>query len=170
MIYNPYRWGYGNYGLYSPFSSYYSPWGYRGYNYYGNNQQFDGWVYTHAIVAELDENGRVLWDHAIPLNDAKEGKLVQKVKTSVVGDQVTLSYSQNNQIISKIISQSGTVEQERYLKIQTENESDRIRKASKLDLNYWYGPYFIAHGTQSITNAEEGKRDVFFINKIQFNP
>jgi hypothetical protein len=87
-----------------------------------------------------------------------------------VGDQVTLSYSQNNQIISKIISQSGTVEQERYLKIQTENESDRIRKASKLDLNYWYGPYFIAHGTQSITNAEEGKRDVFFINKIQFNP
>ena len=170
MIYNPYRWGYGYYGLYSPFSSYYSPWGYRGYNYYGSSQQFDGWVYTHAIVAELDENGHVLWDHSIPLHDVKEGKLIQKVKTSVVGDQVTLSYSENNQIISKIISQSGTVEQEKIIKIQTENEADRIRKASKLDLNYWYGPYFIAHGTQSISNTEEGKRDVFFINKIKFNP
>jgi hypothetical protein len=170
MLYNPYRWGYGYYGLYSPFSSYYSPWGYRGYNSYGSNQQFDGWVYTHAIVAELDENGQVLWDHSIPLNDAKEEKLIQKIKTSVLDDQVTLSYSKDNQIISKIISQSGTVEQERILTIQTENESDRVRKSSKLDLNYWYGPYFIAHGTQSISNTEEGKRDVFFINKIQFNP
>jgi hypothetical protein len=170
MIYNPYRWGYGYYGLYSPFSSYYSPWGYRGYNFYGNNQQFDGWVYTHAIVAELDENGHVLWDHSIPLNDTKEDKLTQKIKTSVVGDQVTLSYSKDNQIISKIISQSGTVEQERIIQIDTENEADRVRKSSKVDLNYWYGPYFIAHGTQSINNTEDGKRDVFFINKIQFNP
>lgn len=170
MLYNPYRWGYGYYGLYSPFSSYYSPWGYRGYNFYGNNQQFDGWVYTHAIVAELDENGHVLWDHSIPLNDTKEEKLTQKIKTSVVGDQVTLSYSKDNQIISKIISQSGTVEQERIINIATENEGDRVRKSSKVDLNYWYGPYFIAHGTQSINNDEDGKRDVFFINKIQFNP
>lgn len=170
MLYNPYRWGYGYYGLYSPFSSYYSPWGYRGYNFYGSNQQFDGWVYTHAIVAELDENGHVLWDHSIPLNDTKEEKLTQKIKTSVVGDQVTLSYSKDNQIISKIISQSGTVEQERIINIETENEADRVRKSSKVDLNYWYGPYFIAHGTQSINNNEDGKRDVFFINKIQFNP
>jgi hypothetical protein len=170
MLYNPYRWGYGYYGLYSPFSSYYSPWGYRGFNAYGNNQIFDGWVYTHAIVAELDENGHVLWDHSIPLNDIKEDKLTQKIKTSVVGDQVTLSYSKDNQIISKIISKSGTEEQERILKIETENEADRVRKASKIDLNYWYGPYFIAHGTQSISNEEEGKRNVFFINKIQFNP
>mgnify|MGYP000076473836 CR=1 FL=1 len=55
-------WGYGYYGLYSPFSSYYSPWGYRGFNSFGNNQQFDGWIYTHAVIAELDEKGNLLWD------------------------------------------------------------------------------------------------------------
>ena len=88
---NPYRWGYGNYGMYSPFSSYYSPWGYRGYNSYGNQQQFDGWIYTHAVIAELDKDGKLLWDHCIDLNDSRESKLIQKIKASVVSNTVYLS-------------------------------------------------------------------------------
>ena len=169
-IYNPYRWGYGNYGIYSPFSSYYSPWGYRGYNSYGNDQQFDGWIYTHAVVAELDENGKLLWDHCISLYDMKEEKLTQKVKTSVTDDQIILSYSKENQIITKLISQQGTVEEEKITTIQTENEGDKVRKAGKVDLNYWFGPYFLASGIQSINNESDGKRNVFFLNKIKFNP
>lgn len=170
MMYNPYRWGYGNYGLYSPFSSYYSPWGYRGYSYYGNQQQFDGWVYTHAVIAELDAQGNLLWDHCVSLHDMKEPKLIQKVKTSVQEDQIILSYSRENQIVSKIISEQGTKEVESTLAIETNLEGDRVKKSADSDLTYWYSTYFLAHGTQNIVNQSEGKRTVFYLNKIQFNP
>jgi hypothetical protein len=170
MMYNPYRWGYGNYGLYSPFSSYYSPWGYRGYNYYGNQQQFDGWVYTHAVIAELDAQGNLLWDHCISLHDLKEPKLIQKLKTSVQEDQIILSYSKDNQIISKIIRDHGATETENTLDIETNLAGDRVRKSADSDLTYWYNTYFLAYGTQNIVNQTEGKRQVFYLNKIQFKP
>ncbi len=170
MMYNPYRWGYGNYGLYSPFSSYYSPWGYRGYNYYGNQQQFDGWVYTHAVIAELDAQGNLLWDHCISLHDLKEPKLIQKLKTSVQDDQIILSYSKDNQIISKIIRDHGATETENTLDIETNLEGDRVKKSADSDLTYWYNTYFLAYGTQNIVNQTEGKRQVFYLNKIQFKP
>lgn len=170
MMYNPYRWGYGNYGLYSPFSSYYSPWGYRGYNYYGNQQQFDGWVYTHAVIAELDAQGNLLWDHCISLHDLKEPKLIQKLKTSVQEDQIILSYSKDNQIISKIIRDHGATETENTLDIETNLEGDRVKKSADSDLTYWYNTYFLAYGIQNIVNQTEGKRQVFYLNKIQFKP
>jgi len=170
MMYNPYRWGYGNYGLYSPFSSYYSPWGYRGYNSYSNSQQFDGWVYTHAVIAELDANGNLLWDHSIDLNNIKEDKLIQKIKTSVTGDMVTLSYQRGNYIISKYISAEGQSGEEKVQELGTANEGDKIRRQEKSDLNYWYGNIFLASGNQSINNSEEGRRSVYFLTKIPLNP
>jgi hypothetical protein len=170
MLYNPYRWGYGNYGLYSPFSSYYSPWGYRGLNYYGNQQQFDGWVYTHAVIAELDAQGNLLWDHCISLQDIKEPKLVQKIKTSVQADQMILSYSRGDQLVTKIIRDQGLTESEVLLPIETNQTGDRVKKSEDTDLTYWYGPYFLAFGTQNIVNQSEGKRTVFYLNKIQFKP
>ncbi len=170
MLYNPYRWGYGNYGLYSPFSSYYSPWGYRGYNYYGNQQQFDGWVYTHAVIAELDAQGNLLWDHCISLHDLKEPKLIRKIKTSVQDDQIILSYSKDNQIVTKIIQDQGAKESENTLSIETNLAGDRVKKSADSDLTYWYSTYFLASGTQNIVNQTEGKRSVFYLNKIQFKP
>jgi hypothetical protein len=170
MLYNPYRWGYGNYGLYSPFSSYYSPWGYRGLNYYGNQQQFDGWVYTHAIIAELDAVGNLVWDHSISLQDIKEPKLIRKIKTSVQDDNIILSYSRENELITKIISNQGKQESENKLPIETNLEGDRVKKSDESDLTYWYDTYFLAFGTQNIINQTEGKRNVFYLNKIQFKP
>ena len=167
---NPYRWGYGNYGMYSPFSSYYSPWGYRGYNSYSNQQQFDGWIYTHAVIAELDKDGKLLWDHCIDLNDSRESKLIQKIKASVVSNTVYLSYNQNDQIITKSISNNGKEEALRVQEIIPEDKLDKVRKTVKSEINYWYGPYFIADGYQTITNQDEGRRNVFFLNKIQINP
>ena len=54
--------------------------------------------------------------------------------------------------------------------IETENEGDKVRRTVKSNLNYWYGPYFIANGYQSISNDEEGRRSVFYLNKIEFKP
>ncbi|MFC0182840.1 hypothetical protein SAMN04515674_10860 [Pseudarcicella hirudinis] len=168
-IYNPYRWGYGNYGLYSPFSSYYSPWGYRGYGSYGSQQIFDGWVYTHAVVAAFDDNGKLLWDNSIEMKDVKEPKLIEKVKASINGDEITLSYSTGGKISTKVVKGDKILENTQQKQIETDQEGDKVKKTTSDNIDFWYGKYFLASGYQKISNDNEGaKRNVFFLSKISF--
>ena len=168
-IYNPYRWGYGNYGLYSPFSSYYSPWGYRGYNSYGSQQIFDGWVYTHAVVAAFDESGKLLWDNSIEMKNVKEPKLIEKVKAIVKGDEITLSYSAGGKIATKVIKGEKVLENIQQKNIETEQEGDKVKKTTSDNIDFWYDKYFLSTGYQKISNDNEGgKRNIFFLSKISF--
>jgi hypothetical protein len=167
-FYNPYRWGYGYYGLYSPFSSYYSPWGWGNRN-YSSQQTFDGWTYTHAIVAAFDEKGNLLWDNSIEMKDVKEQKLSEKVKASIKGDEITLSYSNKGQIFTKIIKASEVIENTQPQAIQTQMEGDKVKQTTADAIDYWYNNYFIASGYQRISNENEGgKRNVFYLNKVSF--
>jgi hypothetical protein len=54
--------------------------------------------------------------------------------------------------------------------IETHVAGDHVKKSTDSDLTYWYDTYFLAHGSQNIVNQTEGKRSVFYLNKIQFNP
>ncbi len=166
-LYNPYRWGYGAFGLYSPFSSYYSPFGYNRFN---NNQQiFDGWTYTHAIVAEFDEKGNLVWDNSIEMKDVKEQKLVEKIKVSIENEIVTMTYSNKGQLTRKIVQGSKVVEDVQQNSIISEQEGDKIRRTSDDNIDFWYEKYFIASGYQKIANdAEGGKRNVFYLSKVSF--
>jgi hypothetical protein len=160
--FNPYRWGYGNWGLYSPFSNYY---GYRGY---GNQQTFDGWKYTHGIIAAFDKNGNLLWDNNIELKNIKTMTLKEKVKANVEGDNITLSYSNNGEIFSKTFKNGEVVEGLTSKQLATQKLGDTVRKTSTDEIELWYGNYFIATGIQRITNEDEGRRNVFYLNKISF--
>jgi hypothetical protein len=159
--FNPYRWGYGNWGNYSPFSNYY---GYRGNN---NREIFDGWKYTHGIVAAFDKNGKLLWDNNIELNNIKTQTLKEKIKVNVDGDIVTMSYSDNGEIFSKTFK-NGIVEQNLKGKtVATAKQGDSIKRTTVDDIEVWYDNYFIASGIQRISNNEDGRRNVFYLNKIK---
>ena len=167
-FYNPYRWGYGNYGLYSPFSSYYSPWGWGNRN-YNNSQTFDGWIYTHAVVAAFDEKGNLLWDNSIELKDVKEQKLTEKVKASIKGDEIVLSYSNKGQIFTKIIQAEKVLEETQKKPIDTQVEGDKVKQTTSDNIDFWYNNYFLASGYQKISNDNEGgKRNVYYLNKVSF--
>jgi hypothetical protein len=122
------------------------------------------------VIAELDEKGNLVWDHSIDLNNIKEDKLIQKIKTSLQGDVLTLSYQRGNSIISKYITAEGQSGDEKVQELSTDNEGDRIRRQEKLDLNYWFSNHFLASGNQTINNSEEGRRSVYFLTKIPLNP
>ena len=160
--FNPYRWGYGNYGLYSPFSNYY---GYRGY---GNREIFDGWNYTHGIVAAFDKDGNLLWDNAIELKNIKTQTLKEKVKVSVDGEFITMSYSNKGEIFSKTFKNGETVEELKAKPIEGKKEGDSVKRTTTDEIDIWYGNYFLATGIQRITNDSEGRRNVFYLNKVSF--
>ncbi len=170
---------YGNPWLYS------SPFGYGLYNpwlwnpMYGNrggyNQQvFDGFVYTHAIVANFDKDGKILWDNSISFDNVKSMELKEKINVQVSDEGRTqLVYSNNGGIRSKIIRGSTVVDGDRVVELPTGVEGDKVRKTSTDDIEHWFGNYYLAWGAQRIVNPagdiqSRGRRNVFYLNKISF--
>jgi hypothetical protein len=156
-------WGYGNYGLYSPYSSYY------GYNRYRNQEVFDGYKFTHAIVAAFDKEGNLLWDNSIEIKDVKIRTLKEIVKAKIENNIVTLSYSNKGKIITKKIKGDEVIEDANEKDIDTNRNGDVIRQSTSDDIALWYDKFFLAFGVQKIKNDTEGeRRNVFYLNKISF--
>jgi hypothetical protein len=135
-----------------------------------NGRIFDGYSYTHAVVMGFDENGKLLWDNSFEINDVKTFTLEQFVKLEVQEDRIALLYLFENELRTKIIQNDEVLEGKTFEPIKTKRENEIVKKEetelSKLD--YWYQDYFYAYGIQEITNPGQGKRRVFFINKISY--
>jgi hypothetical protein len=158
-------WGWGSYAL-NPYNS----WGYGGrsmYNGYNNGQVLEGWNYTHAIVAGFDANGTLLWDNIIEIKGLKTKTLVERVKASINGEQVTMSYIQGGKIYQKMVQGSKPNNEIKEMSISTGEEGEQIRRSENEELSFWYDDYTLTWGTQRIV-GEDGKRNVFYLNKIKF--
>ena len=156
-LYNPYLWNpfYGSRGGYS-------------------NQIFDGFVYTHAIVADFDKDGRLLWDNSINFDNVKSMELKEKINVQVSdGGRTQLVYSKDGAITSKIIKGSQVVDSGKRVELPTGVEGDKVRKTTTDDVDFWYGDNYLAWGVQRIVNPagdmqSRGRRNVFYLNKITF--
>lgn len=161
------------YGLYNPY--YFNPY-YGAGRYYGNNNQvFDGFVYTHAIVAGIDFSGKLLWDNSVTFDNVKSGELREKVTVAPGAQgQIQIVYGNKGTVWTKTINKDKTIEDPRGLEIPTELEGDKVRSTATDEVCHWYGPYYLAWGQQRISNAHSGdvsnrgKRNVFYLNKISF--
>jgi len=156
-------------GLYNPYL--WNPmYGGRGYN----QQVFDGFTYTHAVIADVDQNGKLLWDNSINFDNVKSMELREKIKIQTfTNGNSKLVYSHNGAIRSKIIKGNQVVDSDRVIPNGTNVEGDKVRKTSTDDIDYWYGNFYLAWGEQKIVNAAgdaqtRGRRNVFYLNKIAF--
>ncbi|CAG4998289.1 hypothetical protein DYBT9275_01970 [Dyadobacter sp. CECT 9275] len=156
-------------GLYNPYL--WNPmYGGRGYN----QQIFDGFTYTHAIVADIDQNGKLVWDNSISFDNVKSMELREKIRLQPEANGNTkLIYSHNGAIRSKIIKEGKVVDADRVIPNGTNIEGDKVRKTSTDDIDYWYGNFYLAWGEQRIVNAAgdpqtRGRRNVYYLNKISF--
>ncbi|WP_025761512.1 hypothetical protein [Dyadobacter tibetensis] len=154
-LYNPY--------LYNPM--------YNGRAY--NQQIFDGFTYTHAIVAGISATGNIIWDNHINFEGVKSMDLRQKVKLqTLAGDQVKLAYTKSGKVMSKTISQNRVVKGEASFTLPTGVEGDKIRKTETDDIDFWYDHYYIAWGSQRISNPNtssenRGRRNIYYLAKIE---
>jgi hypothetical protein len=133
---------------------------------------FDGYIYTHAVVMGFDKNGNLLWDNSFEINDIKSFTLEQFVKLNVQDDKIALVYMYQNQIRTKIIKDDQVLEGKTSDPIKTFRDSDIVKKQSKAEgnLDYWYGNFLVAHGTQEIESKDHHyPRRVFYINKVTFD-
>lgn len=145
---------------------------------FGNNSNglnFDGYKYTHAVVAGFDKSGKLLWDNSFEINDVESYYLENFVKASVEKDKIVLLYLYENVVRSKIINNDKVLEGKAFNDIKLKFEEDVVKSGDNKvgGLEHWYGNNFMAFGVQRIRNlkAQNGStsREVFYINKISYN-
>lgn len=163
-------WGIGgmgmfpSYGLYNPY--YWDPWfGSRRMN---NGQIFNGFVYTHAIVAGFNPKGDLLWDNSLPFEGLKSMELKEKVRVKPNEDQtVSMFYSNKGAIKAKVFDKDRVLNDRQPIPIMTVDASDKVRQTNTDEVLYWFDNYYLAFGYQRIT-GDDGRRNVFYLNKISF--
>ncbi len=161
MFYNPYLMNYWGTNSWA-----WNPWLYRSGSF--NNQQFDGFKYTHAVVAGFDLNGKLIWDNSFSFDEVKSMDLKEKVKVKVDNDILTLVYSNKGKLASKIVKGNEVIEGNKTIEITTNFEGDKVRDNQNEDIEYWHDNFYLAYGYQKISNRSEGSRRVFYLNKIEF--
>jgi hypothetical protein len=145
------------------------------YDYYGrafptSYQVFDGFRYSHAVVAGFDSSGNMLWNNGMEMRDIITKYLNRKLNCIFEGDETVLFYNANNKVAFKTIKGSAIVENTSYTTLATKRTNDQPYDEYLGTIEYWYDDYFIATGYQTIRNnyLESNKRNVFYISKMAF--
>ena len=133
---------------------------------------FDGYRYTHAIIAAFDPEGNLQWDNSLEIRNLISPELTSKVNLFFSSsDTIVLVYSSEGRIASKIIRGRDVIEKLDFSLIDQLYPEDKMLSESKNNMNHWYGAYFVCYGYQEIKNINSSgdkKRLVFYFTKVRF--
>lgn len=137
-------------------------------------QVFDGYQYTHAFFAKFSKSGEMQWDQTFEMWMAYKPFYVKRFINIAEQSQnaIKLVFASYNRIASKSFDFDGNITTETSSdEIETGIEGDKTKGAFS-NISFWYDKYFLAYGSQTIKNTDDGdgkrKRKVYFVNKIRF--
>lgn len=132
---------------------------------------FDGYHFTHAVIAGFDNQGALIWDNTFNIHDYKSFDLKRRVKvnTNKQSQDIVLLYALEGMIHKLVINKGQIIQQNDQLELAAPN--DLVKQSDLGQAEYWYDNYFIAWGYQKLIKSQEvgqRKRNIFYINKMNF--
>lgn len=133
-----------------------------------NNEVFDGYRFTNAITAAFDQNGNLLWDNYMRIEDIISYELSPNVEIYFDNNEQVMLYYSKEKIHSKVIRGNEIVYKDDAAEVATVNKSEKVVYENYNKIYYWYDEYFLLTGYQAIYNQKADKRNVFYFLKISF--
>ena len=134
---------------------------------------FDGYQYTHGIVAIFKEDGTLAWDQSFDMKLADKPATTKRfVKIAPIDEAfVQLKFIQKDRIVTKIINyESYLMKDEISHKIMV-NENPGEMTLRSFRISPWYKNYFLVYGWGNLKGiypqTAGEKRKVHFLGKIQ---
>lgn len=137
-------------------------------------QVFDGFQYTHALIAKFNKEGELLWSQCFKMYPKTKPHYVKRFIR--IADQtqksIKLVFADGSFIYGKEYDFSGAMLSEKTsTKINSSLDNDEVKFADS-EIYFWYDNYFLSYGIQRIKNTKDDdvkrKRNVLFVNKIMF--
>ncbi|WP_291367270.1 transcriptional regulator [Cyclobacterium sp.] len=138
-----------------------------------SNQVTNQYKYLAAQFILLDEDGNIIWDNSLNLDNASKSQPVKFGEMSFSGDNLFYMYLDETEILLSQIKRGEVVMENEPFEIELINENERIAdtREDSLQLLWWYDNYYLLSGKQRIRYQDkDGKatsREVNFFTKIK---
>ena len=130
---------------------------------------FNGYAYTHAVLAKFNEQGELIWDNCFKMEPSNRPMYVKQfISCTMMGKDVKLIFTDGKWLVSKLFKNTdGSVLKDRKTeRLETDDADETVKKVRNSNSLHWYDDNFIVYGTQIVKNKETGeRRKVFSITK-----
>ena len=129
--------------------------------------------YLESVIVKLDNQGELVWDNSIKVEDVETYSLEQIVDFYESENKVNLLYKSEENLNYKVVDQSETLTSgEEGIRLLYENDNIAHTYDGVGKTHYWYGDNFFVWGYHRVENKSnpdvENRRSVLFINKVAF--
>lgn len=137
-------------------------------------QVFDGYQYTHAVIAKFNLEGELIWDNCFKMFPGYKPFHEKRFLQVNEEDDKNLSmiFVSTSRITSKSVDlEDGTITREVESE-KIELDEDVKLKYSRPDISYWYEDNYLMYGMQTIKDKKakigNRKKTIFFISKVNY--
>lgn len=128
---------------------------------------FDGYAYTHALLAGLDAQGNMLWSNIFDIDIGyKPFSAIRVVKAQIVDDHLRLFNMKGSRLVATSYQNGRPTDVINRELIETGSSSDRIKYTVGSQVSHWYDEVFLIQGYQKIKG--EDKRKVYHVTAVRF--
>lgn len=130
---------------------------------------FDGWMFTHAVVAAFSPTGERLWDASAPIGNVLLPQVRPVVTVLPQGDRVTIVYPSKGKIYSVVADAMGVTGERGEQAPETEEEGERVKTSWDSHAAWWYDDVFLLWGFEKV-KGDGGRRTVFSFSTLKAPP
>ncbi len=125
-------------------------------------QVFDGYFFSHYFLLAFNKKGETIWSNSSPMSVRKSFVAYRHLSVSKEQDDVSIVYPSYTQVVSKVFNANGVKSE---MNVPYAVNGQRVSNLRELDTQYWFDKTFLSTGYEKVKD-ENGKRKVFFMNKI----
>jgi len=134
-----------------------------------SHEVFDGWRYTHAIVAAFDPLGELVWDASVPIGNVLSATVRDQVAVSVEGDHVHMLYCVGGKVYSLEADGNEVSGEKAEQRLIAAGGDAAVKTSWESRAAWWYDDWFLLWGYERI--KEKGaRRTVFAFSKVGAAP
>lgn len=129
--------------------------------------------YTHAFSLVLDEDGEILWDGSLDINENIDGPVRRFGDFQWYnGDAYYAYYDEKEFVVSHLNNKEDTEGNTSALSLMNSEDELRFERDEYKGVTRWYDNRYLVYGLQHVKPKDKssGMRKVFFINAVGVGP
>jgi hypothetical protein len=141
--------------------------------YFRSGQVASEYKYLSAQMVLMDENGTIIWEKSLPLDNASRSNPGKFGEVTFDGNNLYYMYLDESELkLSHLQNGEVMVENETY-QLELLNENERINETQERSLNlmWWYDNYYLLSGKQKVRflqeDGKQANKDVYFLTKVR---
>ena len=141
--------------------------------YFRPGQVANEYKYLSAQMILMDENGRIIWENSISLDNKGRTNPGKFGEVTFDGQNLYYMYLDENELKLSHLQDGELMMENETFELELINENERITETQDRSLNlmWWYDNYYLLSGKQKVrfqqVDGRQTIKDVYFLTKVR---